>query len=277
MTASDPLLGEVKGTAKYAALADDVVLAAIAWARRSGGRDADVVKRARRKLHQVFGAFLDAADRKRALAVLAEAADEPDDARWAALLDRAMREHASTAERIGEVPALWEGIRGAVGEIGSVLDLGCGLGPLMVPWSGLDAGVRWLGVDVDAAVCGAVERALRARHPGVELRAADARTVTLDEAFDLALLLKLIPTLEQLEPGAGGALLERVPARAVAVSFPSRTLGGRNVGMADRYDALADVLLARWERLGTVALGAERVHLARRRDIRGGCPGRAGR
>jgi 16S rRNA (guanine(1405)-N(7))-methyltransferase len=273
---SDPLLQQVKGTSKYAALADDVVIAAIASARRGGGREADVVKRARRKLHQVSGAFLDAADRKRALARLGEAADAPDDERWRALLVAAMGVHSSTAERIDELPALWEGIRAAVGPIGSVLDLGCGLGPLMLPWSGLPPDVRWLGIDVDEVVCAAVSRALAARHPGVEVRAADARSAAVSEAFDLALLLKLVPTLDQLEPGSGAALVARVPAQAVALSFPSRTLGGRNVGMVERYDAAAAAMLAGWERLGTISLGAERVHLARRRDTQPGCGGPAG-
>ncbi|MEZ4238161.1 MAG: hypothetical protein R3F59_18840 [Myxococcota bacterium] len=261
---ADPLLEAVKASSKYRALADDVVLAALASARRAGGRDADVVKRAKRKLHQVFGAFLGASDRKRALAALRAAATAPDEAAWRAHLDAAMAAHSSTAERHGEVAALWEGLRAAAGEVRAVLDLGCGLGPLALPGSGLPADVRWLGIDVDAELCGAVQEALGGRYPHVEVRAGDARSAPLGEGYDLALLLKLAPTLDQLEPGAAAALVGRVPARVVAVSFPTHTLGGRDVGMAARYDAHADALLAGWERLAPIALRHERVHLARR-------------
>ena len=133
----------------------------------------------------------------------------------------------------------------------------------MLPFSGLPLGVRWLGIDVDRAVCSAVERAVGGRCPGVEVRAGDARGEIAGERFDLALLLKLIPTLEQLEPGCGARVVRGVPARVVVVSFPRRTLGGRDVGMDGRSDGAIERLMGGWERLDRFDLGAERVTIAR--------------
>ena len=52
---------------------------------------------------------------------------------------------------------------------------------------------------------------------------------------DAALMMKLLPVLEQQKKGAGVRLLAEVPAAWRAVTFPLRTLGGRSVGMEKHY------------------------------------------
>ena len=56
-----------------------------------------------------------------------------------------------------------------------------------------------------------------------------------EEAFDLALLFKLLPLLERQETGGAARVMEAVNAPRLVVSFPTRTLGGRSVGMAVNY------------------------------------------
>jgi 16S rRNA (guanine(1405)-N(7))-methyltransferase len=55
--------------------------------------------------------------------------------------------------------------------------------------------------------------------------------------FDLALVLKTIPCLEQVDKTAGQQILENLPARYLLVSFPGRSLGGRAKGMIENYEA----------------------------------------
>ena len=56
-----------------------------------------------------------------------------------------------------------------------------------------------------------------------------------EERFDLALAFKLLPLLETQRTGAAVETLSAFNADWIAVSFPTRTLGGRNVGMAEHY------------------------------------------
>ena len=75
----------------------------------------------------------------------------------------------------------------------------------------------------------AEENALDARAEGADLRTAELP----EERFDLALVFKLLPLL-----GLDGYdLLGRVRAGFVAVSFPTRTLSGRSVGMERNYSS----------------------------------------
>jgi 16S rRNA (guanine(1405)-N(7))-methyltransferase len=64
------------------------------------------------------------------------------------------------------------------------------------------------------------------------------------EKVEVAFLLKTIPCLEQIDRSAGLRLLEAVNADHVLVSFPVRSLGGFDKGMADHYKARLRELLA---------------------------------
>jgi len=64
------------------------------------------------------------------------------------------------------------------------------------------------------------------------------------DPVDVALVLKAIPCLEQLDKHAGRILLDTIRARHVVVSFPTRTVGGRSIGMRSHYEAHFKELIA---------------------------------
>src|SRR5207245_388687 len=68
-----------------------------------------------------------------------------------------------------------------------------------------------------------------------EARVCDVSRAGVRARADLGLVLKALPTLEQLDRGAGMRLLRSLDAPYLLVSFPVRSLGGRNKGMAQTY------------------------------------------
>ena len=119
----------------------------------------------------------------------------------------------------------------------------------MLPWMDLPEGARYEGFDVDGRVVDAASVILlHARAIDVEGSAACVDLLTSMPAFeaDVALILKTLPCLERQEPGAGERVvreaLER--ARRVVVSFPARSLGGREKGMRETYADYAAGLAA---------------------------------
>ena len=180
---------------------------------------------ARRELHRVAGAFFSREEAKRAEMLLASWPEDGDEA-----LTRILSLHASTRERLplAETDALYEQLFAICGRPARVLDLACGLNPVYLAARGMSV----LGMDAHLGAVALVNGF--AQRNGLDTRAvgADLRTDALpQERFDLALVFKLLPLL-----GADGyALLERIPAAHVAVSFPTRTLSGRSVGMERQY------------------------------------------
>ena len=137
-----------------------------------------------------------------------------------------MRGHASTRERLPIHRFYAEALAG-IPPAQSVLDIGCGLNPLAIPWMGLPADVRYTCCDIDRGLVDFLNQYLAIA--GIDGKAELRDVVTAappTERVHLALALKLLPTLDQLRRDAGISLLRALPVSHVVVSFPGRSLGG---------------------------------------------------
>jgi 16S rRNA (guanine(1405)-N(7))-methyltransferase len=207
-------------------------------------RPADAVKRLKRRLHQVCGAFV---WEMRPEAVLAEmraahAREGPDGLR--AVCRQALSRHASTRERLPVLESFYPAIFARTGTPGRVLDLACGLGPLAWPWMGLPPQTVYVAYDVDRRLVELVDGLLTLCDVPHVAALRDVVGRPPDEPADVALLLKSAPCLEQQDPGGTRRLLGALNARRLAVSFPTRSLGGADRGMTAHYRAQLDGLLA---------------------------------
>ena len=226
-------------------------------ARRSlanhGRRDA--LKAAKRALHELAGAFLDADSCRRAerlVRSMAHAGAEERRRTCRAMLGL----HASSAERLPVMEELYERIWQAAADARGVprsapvrvLDLACGLGPFALPWMGLAPGSSYRGVDADGRVVDLARAALSflglpelREPPEVEVADVLEPPAAALGGIDVVMMLKTLPTLERLEPGAGVDLVCRTPAPVVVISTATGSLGGRR---HLRHDALIDRALA---------------------------------
>jgi 16S rRNA (guanine(1405)-N(7))-methyltransferase len=203
---------------------------------------AELVKRTKRALHQIFGAYLPTPPRWDRL--LAKLGTARSDAELRTVLQRAMAQHASTRERLDHLDRFYAALVARVGTPRSVLDVACGLQPLALPWWGLPAGAEVHAWDIDTALVAFVGGCLG--HLGFSAHAAavDLLEVPVWPTTEVALVLKTLPCLEQQQPGAGEALLAAIPAPRLVVSFPTRSLGGRHKGMGGTYASRFEALLA---------------------------------
>jgi len=225
----------VQAARRYQALAPALIERVAAEEVSKARTHDEAVKRVKRRLHQVHGAYAGGLNRPGALAELQmAAADGP-----AALQEacrRLMRLHASTRERLPVIEHFYGDLFRLTGRPTRLLDLACGLAPLALPWMPLAEGAFYHACDVDGDVIAIVDRFLALW--GIAHR-AEIRDVTYDrprEHYDVVLLLKAIPCLEQQHRGVGRQLLAALPARHIAVSFPTRSLGGRSKGMGRHYE-----------------------------------------
>jgi 16S rRNA (guanine(1405)-N(7))-methyltransferase len=102
----------------------------------------------------------------------------------------------------------------------------------------LPTGASYLAVDVDERLANVFDRLGDAWPLVLRGLAHDLTIGPPDATADMVLLLKAIPCLEQQEPGAGSRLLRSLDAPTVVVSFPARSLGGREKGMRLTYDRM---------------------------------------
>lgn len=230
----EAVIGRVATSRRYRDVDRALVrrLAAEELPRARGTEDA--AKRVKRRLHQAVGAFARGGG---SLAAVQEAwAGDLAAPAFRGACARAMAGHASTAERVPHLDAFFAPLWAVTGAPpASLLDLGCGLGPLALPWMGLPASARYTAVDVDRGALQAVDAFLGLVGQPHEVLERDLVAAPIEEAADVALLLKLVTTLDRQDPAAAARLLAALPASHAVVSFTARSLGGRSRGMEATY------------------------------------------
>ena len=240
----DELVAAVTTSAKYHLVSRDLVVAIGTRELRDQRSFKDAVKATKNKLHQVAGAFMDARPRYDQWLVLLDNAKQqgPDDFRAACAA--IMATHASTRERLPILSAFYDTIFAALPPVRSVLDLASGLNPLALPWMPLAADARYTACDIYHDMTDFLTAYLAIAGVAGRADVCDLVAAAPDDEADLALVLKALPTLEQLDRDAGGRLLRSLRARAVLVSFPARSLGGRNKQMVATYGERFEALVA---------------------------------
>lgn len=210
----------------------------------------DAVKRVKRRLHQTIGAFRGAA-RPDAIGA-AWTGDLMEPVFRAACVEK-LRSHASTRERAPHLDTFYAGIWAVSGLPGRLLDLGCGLNPLTLPWMGLGQDATYLACDVDRRPLATAASFLKLVGQPHAVESRDLVAEPPDRQADVALLLKLVPTLDRQDPDAAGRLLRAIRVRHAVISFSRQSLGGRGKGMERTYRDRLERLVADVDRVGDVA------------------------
>lgn len=239
----DELVDAVRKSSKYRQVCEDVVRGVGARELAKGRRLKEAIKATKKKLHQVGGAYLEGGiDYGAWLDGLRVALGDDEEFRWACA--QTMRHHASTKERFSILDEFYATVLADLPTIRSVLDIACGLNPLAIPWMGLADGAKYYAYDI-------YEDMIEFLRAFMALTPVDGHAVACDvlhscslPKVDLALVLKSIPCLEQIDKSAGVKLLDAIDADYLVVSFPVHSLGGRDKGMPATYEARFQELVA---------------------------------
>jgi 16S rRNA (guanine(1405)-N(7))-methyltransferase len=193
---------------------------------------ADAEKRAKRRLHQIFGAYATPLPYEKLIAKLQAARHDP--AAFKRACADIMQLHASTAERLPELDHFYSRIFHVTGKPAKVIDLACGLNPVSIPWMHLSPHCLYVAFDIDSEMIRFLDRYLAMAPVHGVARVRDLVEGPPHSPADVAFLLKTLPCLQhqtdRLLP-----LLDAVNARHLVVSFPTRSLGNRSKGMTATY------------------------------------------
>ncbi len=231
------LVEAVKQATKYRCISDDLVqhIAVNELAKRPDWRAA--LKATKRKLHQVTAAYvLRSPDYTVLLSELRGLTVAADHAALRAWCRQVMGQHSSTRERLGILDEFYATTLASLGQVHSVLDVACGLNPLALPWMPLTDDAEYYAYDVCEDLAGFLDGFFAALGIAGTAVAQDVTLSPPTQHAQLALLLKSLPCLEQIDPQAGLRLLQSLRVEHMLVSFPVHSLGGRNKGMSDYYE-----------------------------------------
>ncbi|MCR4621267.1 MAG: hypothetical protein K5663_04225 [Clostridiales bacterium] len=218
----------------------DICASAVEKAFRSAlnkyGTPEKALDAAKERLHALSNAFMSEGEAKKARKCL-KAYLEGD----ASALTEALKCHASTRERLDALEEIYGRVFALTGTDGGVLDLACGLNPIYLGARGI-GGV--CGIDISGRACAIVNEWAKACGWDISAKLDDVNSCAFPGTYRLALCMKLLSVLETDEKGTAEKLLFRVPAEFILVTFPTRSLSGRDVGMektySDRFESLIE-------------------------------------
>ncbi len=144
--------------------------------------------------------------------------------------------HQSTAERLPVLAAFYERIFAVTGRPRTIADYACGLNPLAFCTLKYDFPEQYTAFDIDEFTVRTLNQAFG------QLAAGQRFTASLGDLLldppvvaDVSLLLKVLPCLELEQKGASKAVLERLKSQFVVVSYPLKSVSGKEKGMLAFY------------------------------------------
>ena len=233
------LAEEIAETKKARYMDSGLIQQVLSHELRNAKNRKEVIKNVKSKLYQVSGAFrndnLDYASLRDKLSDITP--DTPVEELKPVCLE-IMHTHASTRERAGILDELYAEIFRDIPQPKTICDLACGLNPFSIPWMPLESGFRYEAFDLFSDMSDLISCFFEKR--GIDGKASQANLLygMPGGPYDLALLFKVIPCLEQIDKFGGRRMLNQLSysARYAAVSFPGASLSGKEKGMPRNYE-----------------------------------------
>ena len=229
------LVKAVQSSKKYAQLSQSLVKR-IAAEELPKHRDLKTaVKTTRTRLHRLAGAFIQSGGGYAQWLESYAAFSDFDPDGKNEQLKLLMRRHASTNERLPFLEIFYQQTLASLSPVRSVLDLACGLNPLAIPFMPLHPQFQYWACDVLVPEIDLIQQ-------WFQLEQIDAKAFLCDLLNDiprnqvqLALALKTLPILDQIDPGFSTSLLKQLQCEHILISYPTKSLGGRSKGMVQTY------------------------------------------
>ncbi len=226
------IASQVMDSGKYAFIARDTVLRLCEEYLPRYKSKKDVIKAVKKQLHIIHGAFFPDRCHEQALAIIENVALTEQE-----LSLQLMQLHPSTRERLPVLRAFYDFLAPYLRDAKTVLDIGCGFHPCAFPFMGLPEDVLYIAGDIDHDTVKVAQAFLRRLKAAQDVRILDAVGTLPGVQADAAFLFKLVPVLEQQKKGLAYRLMDALAAKTIIVTFPVKSLSGRDKDMEQFYSS----------------------------------------
>jgi len=150
-----------------------------------------------------------------------------------------LKSHLSTKERLPIYPSLYKKIWEITGKPKSILDLACGMNPFSLQYMGIKK-VKYLATELSKEDCSFLNKFFRQENINGKAKAVNLLEINEKNIFekfpefDVAFLFKFLDNSIIKNRRTAELLLKRIPARWIVVSFPTKTIGQKEMKNANR-------------------------------------------
>lgn len=230
----EEIIKEVSSSKKYSAIGSDIIRRICVEAAKKYPKKKDAIKAAKNELHIIHESFLTNNCHVMAKDILDAASVDTllSDKQTSSEI---MRLHASTNERLENMGQIYDFISTYIDDRSSVCDVGCGFNPFCMPFL-QSVPNEYVAYDINNETIDLLNQYF-AKLEKNEYRAEilDAVSTSPSDYFDVVLLFKLLPLLQQQKKGRAMEILSDMNFGVAIISFPLKSLSGKNKGMEEFY------------------------------------------
>lgn len=242
MPIPDPKIKEIvdfiRAKPKYSTVHEELVASITVDELGKGRKNKEIVKSVCAKLHQVGAVYFDRKpDYEGWLEKLKALPGNIHNPEVKIFCREVMKIHSSTRERLPILEEFFQRTLASIAPVTNILDLACGLNPLALAWMPVSENIEYHGCDIFIDMTEFLNQFFRQTEQSGRFEPCNLTQMNFRQKGQVAFLLKTLPCLEQLEKGINALLLEKIPAEAILISYPVRSLGGRTKGMGKTYEA----------------------------------------
>jgi len=146
-----------------------------------------------------------------------------------------LKAHTSTNERLSIVQEMYFDIFKKCKKVSSILDLGAGLNPIYIPFVPELQNKKYLALDVNNNTTALLNKFFIERNISGEAVSCDILSKVPNEHYDIVFMFKILPLLEKQKKNAAINLINSLDAKYIVITFPTKTVSGRDVNMEQNY------------------------------------------
>ena len=257
------LMAEIKKSKKYASVYQPILERICEEEFVKYKKEKEKIKAVKNRLHIIYGAFFTDNSVKIAEDLINIGGD------IFLLSEKLLKFNTSSNERIKFIDKLYKFIFDTIPDknISTILDIGCGFNPFSLPYlfkTVLDLKIKsYYAFDIDINLARIINKYFDLLELPQYAGCMDIISETPKQNADIAFLFKIIPTVENCKKGRGFEIINNINSKYIIVSFPTKTLGVKNIGMAENYAAIFEnrLDLSRFEIMEKNVVGNELVYV----------------
>lgn len=244
----DHLVAKIQQSKKYRNIPVETIARMVEWAKLRAKKEKEIEKLAKNKLHQVYGAYFDQSRTKKIEKVLATVPSTFDTNFLKSICLDILSYHASSKERLPILDVFYKKIFQQIDQPSRILDLACGLNPFTLPWLTDHGTFQYYAADIDHGSVALFNQFFQLGNFNAKAFTNDLLISLPVVKADVVFLFKTLPCLEQQEKGISLKLLSQLSESQIVVSFPAKSLGGKEKGMYTHYQSFFESLIAEVQR-----------------------------
>ena len=237
------IINEILTSKKYSGIDKNVIERITLEMSKRYKKSKDIIKAIKNELHIINVSFFENESHRLASGLLLNSASA-DPTHDRLLSEAILSLHTSTDERNGYLKEIYTHFIGKyITHSTSVIDIGCGFNPFALPfYSNLPC--EYCALDINTETIDLINTYFSFFHnEKYSAKILDAVIDTPSEPSNMIFLFKILPLLEQQKKGRSIQLLQSLSFDKAVVSFPIKSMSGKNKGMEQFYSTFFEKLI----------------------------------